>query len=205
MHAIYYVYKQSTTKSESKGQETRSTTRHLRHSRSSGASSIGRFYLRRRSGTLRPCLLSPSCFGEPRFPYDRYPPSPFPLMPPVTDLRSTLFNFASLSSKHEWLERRKIMNLTINAEKQKAEARRENNDEIKRAVVASLSCPPGGTATGRREIRQCNVMPTCQRTGLDRSFYPSTTSTPSVRADSSSKRAMTSSVVTKQLHRDTTL
>ena len=44
-----------------------------------GTSSIGRFYLRSRSGTLLPCLPSPSCFRQPRFPYDRYPPPTIPL------------------------------------------------------------------------------------------------------------------------------
>ena len=45
-----------------------------------GTSSIGRFYLlRSRSGTLLPCLPSPSCFRQPRLPYDRYPRLPIHL------------------------------------------------------------------------------------------------------------------------------
>ena len=39
-------------------------------------------------------------------------------------------------------------NLMENTEGQKANARGEDNDKIKRVVVVSLSCRPGGTATG---------------------------------------------------------
>ena len=35
-----------------------------------------------------------------------------------------------------------------NTEGQNANAKGENNDKVERAVVASLSCPPGGAGTG---------------------------------------------------------
>ena len=68
-----------------KDRKTKSHQKHLRGSRSSlwlrvmtlqikvcGTSSIiGRFYERSRSGTLLPCLPSPTCFRQPRFQYDR--------------------------------------------------------------------------------------------------------------------------------------
>ena len=90
-------HKYNTTKSEKKGRENRSSTNapsrqplwYKQHR-------IVRFYLRSRSGTLLPCLPSPSCFRQPSFPYDRCPPSsPFPWMPPITNLRRSLLIFTS--------------------------------------------------------------------------------------------------------------
>ena len=139
------TYEHNTTKSERKGPGTGklkhdiSTFRQPQQLVCGTSRALGRFYLVSGSDTLLPCLPSPSCFRQARFPDDRYtPPFPFPRMPPVTDLWRFLFSFAWSSKEILNFYETKWRKTSKNTEGQKANARGENNGKVKRAVVASL-------------------------------------------------------------------
>ena len=110
-------------RAKGKDRKTEAYQTKLRGSRSSlwyiYMSSIRRFYLRSRSGTLLPSLPSPSSFSQPRFPHERYipPTPPFPFRCHLQRICGAHYSVSLHRTKHEQQRMKQRNNKCIRTQK----------------------------------------------------------------------------------------